>query len=435
VTKRSVGRNRLALILFGALFVVLFAGFAIAHGVGSSGVPNGDVAVVKSVPNGNVSEADFKRGYAQQYGQSGLKKKPKPGSKKDEELSEATLGEILDAIWIKGEAEELGISVTDKQIETELAQIKKTNFPTKKSFQEFLDSSNFTEEDVNDRVELQLLSTQIQQQIKNDTPPPTSSEISAYYEAGKDSQYTKPASRDIRLIINKDKAEAEKAKEALEKDDSPASWEKVAGKFSEDETTSKAGGLQKEITEELLPPELKKPIFKSATGELQGPISYQGKFLVLEVDKINAEKVQTLEEVKSEISNTLIKQAQEDFFTEFVTAYQVKWGQRTTCAAGHVIERCGNFRGSGHPSTAPAACYEADPKTPASECPAPVEQTKPALPGSTTALKPLGEQLVQRPRPQAAKKGGKKAAAEAAAAEAAAAPEGTTSPETEASGE
>jgi foldase protein PrsA len=432
-TKRSVGRNRRALIIFAALFVVLFAGFAITQGIGAPSVPSGDVAVVKGVPDGNISEAEYKRSYSQQFAQSGLKKLPKPGSKKDEELSEAALGEILDSTWIKGEAEELGITVTDKQIGIELAQIKKTNFPNgDKEFQEFLRTSNFTEEEVEKRAELTVISSQLQARIRSQSPPATSSEISDYYDSVKDTQYTKPPSRDIRLIINKDKAEIEKAKQALEKDDSPANWKKVATKFSEDETTSKTGGLQKEITEEVLPANLKGPIFKSATGELEGPVSFQGKYLLVAVDKINPEKVQTLNEVKSEISTTLTQQTQEAFFNEFVTAYQLKWQDRTTCAAGHVIERCGNFKNeNGHPSTAPASCYEANPKTPATECPAPVQQTTPALPGTTTLLKPQGERLVQRPRPEAPKKESKGAKA----GEGAPAPEGAPSPETGAAGE
>ena len=52
------------------------------------------------------------------------------------------------------------------------------------------------------------------------------------------------------------------------------------------------------------------------------------------------------------------------------------------------------------------ACYEANPKNPATECPAPVTQAKPALPGSVTILKPKGEQLAQRPQPEGLKAGG-----------------------------
>ncbi len=406
--KRSLGSKRLALIVFGALFVVLFVGFAIAQGrLGQPSVPSGDVATVTNVPSdiSNISEAEFKRALFQQAAAGKLKAAPKVGSKKYEELKTAALGELLDAIWIAGEAEELGISVTDKQVATELAQIKKTNFPTEAQYQEFLKTSHFTPEDVNAKVELQLLSTQIQEKISTETPPASNSEIAENYEEAKATQYTTKPSRDIRIVVNKDKAEIEEALAELEKDDSAASWKKVAAKFSSDPTTKAKGGLQKGLTEELLASAgpLKDAIFGAATGELVGPIKFQGSYVVVEVEKLNPEKVQTLGEVRSQISTTLTQQKQEAFFSEFVTDYQRKWTSRTFCASGFAIERCANFKSSGHPASAPPACYEANPKTPATECPAPVEQTKPALPGSVTILKPAGEPFVQRPRPQATK--------------------------------
>ena len=65
-----------------------------------------------------------------------------------------------------------------------------------------------------------------------------------------------------------------------------------------------------------------------------------------------------------------------------------------------MIERCSNFKGDGHPASAPPGCYEADPKGGLPKaCPAPVAQVAPALPGSVTLLKPQGERLPQRPRP------------------------------------
>ncbi|MBA3866452.1 MAG: peptidyl-prolyl cis-trans isomerase [Solirubrobacterales bacterium] len=400
------------LVVFGALFVLLFAGFAIAQGgIGQPSVPSGDVALVQNVPSdvGNISEAAFKGALAHQVAESETKKAPKPGSKKAEELKEAALGELLDAAWIAGEAEELSISVTPKQIETELAQIKKTNFPTPASFKEFLKTSGFSEEDVNDKVELQLLSTQIQEQIAGETSPPSNAEIAANYEETKAAQYTTKASRDVRVIINENKGEVEKALQALEADNSPANWKVVAPKYSSDPTTNKTGGLQKALTEELLASAgpLKGAIFGAATNELVGPIKFQKNYVVLEVVKLNPEKVQSLGEVRSQISTTLTQEKQQTFFAEFVSEYESKWTSRTFCASGFVTKRCANFKGSGHPEGASAACYEgAKPKKKgqkeeaALECPAAVEQIKPAIPGSVTRVKPTGEQLVQRPRPE-----------------------------------
>lgn len=406
---RTLGRQRLALIVFGAVFALLFIGFAIAQGIGQPSVPSGDAAIVTGVPAeiGTISEADFKRGVLQQASQAKLKKPPQPGSKKYEELKTAAMKELVNLIWIQGEAEERGISVTEKQIETKLAEIKKESFKTEAAYKAFLKESHFTQEDVDARVKLQLLSEQVQEIVKNSTPPASSSEISNYYNTEKATQFTKKPTRDIRLVINKNKAKVEKAKEQLAKDNSPASWKKVAVKYSSDPTTKSKGGLQAGISEELLQEPLKAELFGAATGEVLGPTEYQKNFLVFEVVKLTPEKVQTLAEVRSQISSQLTAQLQESTLSEFIASYQSKWQSRTYCASAFATEDCANFASSGHPSTAPATCYEAHPKggTP-KECPAPVTPVSPALPGSITVAKPKGEPLPQRPRPEGLKEAG-----------------------------
>jgi foldase protein PrsA len=421
--------QRLGLLVFGILAIGLFVVFAVAEGLGAPSVPAGDVAVVSNVPSevGHISEADYKTSVAQQEGQSGVKKTPKPGSKKAEELKKAAMDELLNTVAIFGEGEELGITVTAKEVETELAKVKKESFKTEKAFQEFLKESNFTAEDVNDRLELQILSTKIQEKITKEAPLVSEAELKAYYEAEKATQYTKKPTRDVRVVVNEDKKEVEAAQKALEADNSEASWKKVTKKYSP--TTASGGGLQKEIAEEFLTEPLKKDIFTAATGELVGPVKQEKNYLLLEVVKLHPEKVQTFAEVKTTIASTLETQNKEKFFSEWVAGFQSKWKARSQCASGFVIEQCANYKGSGHPATAAAACYEAEPKVPATECPAPVVQNTPAVPGTTTVAKPEGERLVQRAHPEAAPKVGKGKKGEAAAkaaAEGAAGAEGSS---------
>lgn len=407
-SRKAAGLQRFALLIFGAAFVALFAIFAVTEGIGEPSIPDDAVAVVEGVPSevGTVTKADFARGMLHQAGLAKLKKPPKPGDSKYEELKEAALGEILDSIWIQGEAEELGITVTEKQIATELANIKRQNFKTKAAYEEFLKTSRFTPEEVNDRVRTQLLGTQIQERISQDSPTPSDAEVSATYEASRDTQYTTKPSRDVRVVITKSKGKADEAKALLVKDSSEGSWKKVAAKFSIDPTSKAKGGLQEGLSEEAVQEPLKKAIFGSAQGEVVGPVEFQKNFIVVEVEKLNPEKVQTLDEVSSQIKSQLTQQVQQSFFSEFVRNYTIKWESRTFCAPGfQIVGRCANAP-SGHPSTAPPGCYEANPKTPATECPAPVTQTKPAQPGSVTVLKPQGEPLAQRPRPEGLKETG-----------------------------
>jgi parvulin-like peptidyl-prolyl isomerase len=394
---RKSGQQRLALIVFAAVFVVLFAGFAIAEGIGDPSVPSGDVAIVENVPDqiGSVSEAEFKRALVQQAAQGKLKKTPTPGDDKYDELKTAAMGELLDSIWLQGQAEEMGIEVTPKQIATELAQIKEQNFKTDKAYKEFLTTSKFTPEDVEKRVKLQVLSTQIQKQISESGPVPSDSEVSDYYNAAVDTQYTTAASRDVRVIANKNEEKAEEAKALLDKDNSPAGWKKVAAKFSLDPATKSKGGLQPALSEELLKGkgELESAVFDSPTDVVVGPVEYEKTFYVVQVEKLNPAKVQKIEEVSAQIKTQLTEQLAQEDFSEFVAEYQSKWESRTFCADDFVIERCANYKASGHPASAAPACYEANPKAPAKECPAPVAQVAPALPGSTTILKPQGERL------------------------------------------
>jgi foldase protein PrsA len=397
-----VGLKRLALLVFAALLILLFVIFAIAQGIGDPNVPSGDVAVIEDGPAGmdTISEDQLEHGVEIAAASAQVKPIPKPGEEKYEELEKTALSELLDAVWIQGQAEEMGFTVSEKEVEEELKKLKSQAFKTEKQYKEFLKESHYTTEDVNQRVKVQILSTKIQEQLKEEAPAPSSDEISEYYEASKSSQYTTPESRDIRTILNKDKAKVEEAKALLEKDDSVKSWEKVAKKFSTDPATKGKGGLQTGVAEGQVPEPLNAEVFATEEqGELGGPVKDSRGYVVFEVMTIKKEKTSSLEEVKSQISTQLSEQASQQQFARFVRNYNSTWTSRTFCADEFAIERCANFEGSSHSSEADPACYEADPKKPAEACPASVPQVKPAQPGSVSVTAPEGQKLAQRPRP------------------------------------
>ncbi len=152
------------------------------------------------------------------------------------------------------------------------------------------------------------------------------------------------------------------AKAQLEKSHSTASWAKIAKKYSTDPTSKTAGGLEAGVTEGRFPEPLNSDIFSAPKGQLVGPIKTSLGYYVFVVEKETPKKVQPLSQEKSQISSQLTQQAQQEAFTQFVSDYSSKWQSRTFCASGYVIERCANYPGSAHPSSAPPGCYEAHPK-------------------------------------------------------------------------
>src|SRR4029077_1451727 len=168
-----------------------------------------------------------------------------------------------------------------------------------------------------------------------------------------------------------------------------------------DPTTRESGGLRKGVTEGSVEEPLDAAIFKAPEGQVEGLIKTKSGYAAFEIENSTPGSVQELKTVESQIQSTLAQQAEQEYFTGFVSNFDTEWTQRTFCAPGYVTERCANFKGSGHPSTAPEGCYEASPKGgPPEACPAPVFQLVPALPGTVTPLEPKGNPLAQRPRPK-----------------------------------
>lgn len=394
--------RRLGLLVFGAAFVVLFVVVAIAEGVGSPSVPSGAVALVENVPSevGEVTQARFDHALELASKQGGEKKTPKPGSAKYEELKETALNSVFESIWLQGQAEEWGISVTDQEVAKELKKLKKESFKSEKEYKEFLKESGYNKDDVNERVKLQILSQQLQEQLKEQVPQPTNSQVEGYYETAKSTQFTQPPTRTIRVVVNKKKPKVEEAQKALEKDDSAKNWKEVAKKYSEDPTSKENGGLKEGVQEGIEEEPLNADIFGASEGQVIGPVKTKAGYTIFEVENSTPEKTQNLKEVESQIQATLAQREEQEYFAGFVETFTTKWTQRTHCADGYVTERCANYKGSGHAKTAPEACYEANPKGGLPEaCPAPVGQLVPAMPGSVTPLEPKGKPLAQRPHP------------------------------------
>ncbi len=125
------------------------------------------VAVVSHIPAESraITTAELNRAVTQVATQSRSKATPATERRKHKALEEEALGELLDGLWIQGQAMEMEIFVTNREVSTGLAQIKKESFKTKRQFRSFLEHSHLTLGDVRYRVELHLLSARIQQRL------------------------------------------------------------------------------------------------------------------------------------------------------------------------------------------------------------------------------------------------------------------------------
>jgi len=314
------GARKFGLILFGAILVVLFAGIAIAQGVSKPGVESGDIITVQDVPDGkgSITEEDYNRSFEQTWKRGGLQAAPKEGDAQYDQVKEAAINDLLDQAWLAGEANELGVTATDREIDNELATIKKDQFPTPKAFNDFLKSSGFTMAEVRDRVELQVLSRKIQDQITKSVTDVPDSEIENFYESSKES-FTTPETRDIRLIVTDKKADAEQAISELGDDPTDEEFAKVAKKLSVH--SSKTEGGKTVATEGAFPDPAGADIMSAEAGTIEGPIESGKQFYVFRVTKITPEETKPLDDVRDQIKQQLLPTLQQQAMSDFVSDY------------------------------------------------------------------------------------------------------------------
>jgi parvulin-like peptidyl-prolyl isomerase len=392
-------------ILLGAALVLGVVLIGVIQGYGHDDVPDDSVAIVDGE---EITQADFDTAFQQAASQAGLQTPPAPGDEQYEQVRDQALTTLLDTAWIVGEGERKGVEVTDKEVQDTFAQLKDQNFKTEEEYQQFLQQSGLTQEDIDERVRLQVISQKIQEEITADTPEVSDEEAQEFYDANK-SQFEQPEARDIRVIVNKDPAQVEQALTQLESDNSPESWNRVAAEFSTDPTSKDKGGVRAGVTPDQFEDPLNTEIFDASEGQVEGPVHTSVSDYAFQVDSITPGEARGLDDpaqegsdatVRDQIKQQLGQQAQQEQFASFLADYRDYWVELTTCGDDFLTERCNNFKGN------PAACP--DPSLTAEQqqqqleqsgCPPPVLTISPAPPGTITAFQQATGGQPQKPHP------------------------------------
>lgn len=281
--------RRVGLILFGALFALLFIGVALGVGIGpATSLPPDAVAIVEGAPPdlNVITRAEFDHEMWVQALERGLKSVPQANDPDYGTLRRETMSKLVGVVWVEAQAEQMGLAPTPREI------VEKLSAGEAKAIKEL----GLTQRDVDDRMRWYLAGDKIQEMLHERVGDPSAVEIRDYYEE-------------------------------------------------------------------------------------------------------NRQKGESLAEAREEIVTSLKSQRESELFNRVENRYRGEWRARTRCAEGFIVEECSNYPSFDHPVTAPPACYEADPKEPAEECPAPVIASQPSQPGSVRWWRPEGERLAQHPVP------------------------------------
>lgn len=268
--------------------------------------------VILRVENIDMSAQDFSRQLARRLRHLDAlsAKDPTIVSRTKEEIIKSFITSSLTQLW----AAENNISVSDVDVEKEVAAIRKT-FQDDLSFRQVLAEENLTFFDWRESIKKRLLEKEIFKFLAKQIQEPTDQEISAYYNANKD-QFKRPERIFIRQIVVDDEARLDAIKKILSKEGFAA----AAQKYSIG-AESKSGGVVGWIEKGSV--DFFEPLFKLPIGlyskTIQSPYGYH----LVTIEKKLPAQVLKLDDAKKEIREKLVALREQSLYISWLDA-QIK---------------------------------------------------------------------------------------------------------------
>ncbi len=319
--------SRLLIIVVVALVGLLAL---LAAGCGGSGkVPKDAVASVDGTP---VPQSQFD-GLMKQARKSYTAQKrdfPKAGSSELQTLRNQAVQYLVQRVEFEREAKELGIEVTEKKVSDRLAQIKKQYFGgDAKKYAKQLEQQGLSDEQVKADIRSQLVSEAIFKKVTADVKV-TDKDIAADYAKNQE-KYGQPESRDVRHILVKTKAEADKLYADLK---AGGDFTALAKKLSQDPGSKDLGGKMTITRGQTVAP-FDQTAFLLKVNTISRPVKTEYGYHIIEpLSPIREAKTTPLKDVKDSIRQTLLQSKRNDAMTKWVDGVKKAYDGKVKYAVG-----------------------------------------------------------------------------------------------------
>ena len=319
--------RRLTLLALLAPLVLLAA--ACGGGGGGGSVSNSDAAVV----NGDhITRAELDSRLTQAGCSYKLQKKtfPKAGSAEYQAIQQQILQSLVQRTEVLQKAPSVGATVSDKQLEDQLAQIKKQYFGgDEKKYQAELKRDCVTDSQVRGDLRANMLSDAVFQKVTAGLAV-SDAQAKEYYTTHPQN-YTQPQSREVRHILVKDKATADKLYAQIK---GGADFAALAKKYSQDPGSKTQGG-NLTISKGQTVPQFDQVAFTLKTGEVSKPVKTQfGWHIIQALKPATPRKSTPFAQVKESIRQQLLQQKRNAAATAWLAKLKKDYASKVSYATG-----------------------------------------------------------------------------------------------------
>jgi foldase protein PrsA len=299
-----------------------------AAGCGSSAkVGSNDIAVVCGR---HVTKAEYAMLLRQETKSLGARV-PKIGTTQYEQMKQQLVKILAQKAAYQKKADDLGIKVTDKEVNAQLQQIIQQQAQGKKAvFEKQIAKSGLTMKDAFDIVKFQITESKLKERIVSKVKV-SDADVKAYFNAHKD-QYATKEQRSVAHILVKSKALADKIETQLK---NGADFAKLAKKYSTDTQSAQVGGALTDVKGSFVP-QFEVVAFKLKTGQISAPTKSQfGYHIIKALGPIQPAKPANFAQAKAQVKATLESQKQPAAVTKWVNDVQKQCIDKASYANGY----------------------------------------------------------------------------------------------------
>lgn len=229
------------------------------------------------------------------------------------EYKQRTLDNLINDVLARQAAEERGINVSDKDVQAKIDELK-AQFPDAAWFEQALEQSGQTLEELKSEVRRQLVLERLLAELVKDSKI-TEDEIKKYYESNKARFVDQAAVRASHILF--DQADKSTAESVLAEIRKGADFAALAKKYSKDVATAASGGDLGWPTTPYVP-EFQTALDALKLGEVSGLVKTQYGWHIIKVTDKRAERQRPLDEVRDEIEELISQQRKADAYRKFL---------------------------------------------------------------------------------------------------------------------
>jgi parvulin-like peptidyl-prolyl isomerase len=315
-----------------AAVVALSLGASACGGGGSSAsggsLPSG---VVASVAGDEITQAELDEviSQAEDRLQSQGQRIPAAGSQEYLAFQLNALAYLVQRTQFEQKAEELDVTVTDKEVDERVARVLTQFFGgSRKKYEEALEKQGITDAQVRDELRATLVSEKVFERV-GDTAKVTPAEITAYYNAHPE-LYTQQPSRRVRHILVKSKTLADDIHSQLA---DGADFTALAKEHSIDSSAG-IGGKYTLVKGQAVP-QFEKAALALKTNEISQPVKTRfGWHIIQALGPLSTPKPTPLASVRQTIRNTLVGQERSDAVTKWLEDLKQEYADKIEYASG-----------------------------------------------------------------------------------------------------